>query len=314
MNSSPFYDVGIYLPGSPNKSNDSNLTTGWIAAVQGQQGWGIMPIWFGLQSSCACYTKSGKCVPFTYQISTNPTQAKTDGINEAKAAISSAQTLGLSPMVIYKDIENYTPDGSTCSLPVQMFLSGWDQQMQTVGQAGVYGNPAPAAQDFVKASPIPDDVWIAKYNSPPQLTIWGLGKLTDSPNWTNNQRIHQVQQNLAQAWTTTTYNVDPDIENAAVLNANNGSKSLYLNTVTTLQYPGAETAAYGINDIWNDALINGPGLTGQIVGGYILYSNATRWHGFLLDGMIQWSTIDYPGAATDWATGINNLGQIVGTW
>jgi photosystem II stability/assembly factor-like uncharacterized protein len=124
LNSSPYYDVGIYLPGSKNKSSDSNLTPSWVSATQGQ-GWGIIPIWFGLQSACSCYVnKTGKCVPFTYQISTNVTQAKTDGINEATAAIGSAQALGLSPAVIYKDIENYTPDGSTCSLPVQAFLGG----------------------------------------------------------------------------------------------------------------------------------------------------------------------------------------------
>jgi hypothetical protein len=88
--------------------------------------------------------------------------------------------------------------------------------MQTVGAAGVYGNPLPAAQDFAKASPVPNDVWIAKYSSPPQLTVWGLGKLADSTNWANGQRIHQVQQNLKQTWATTAYFVDPDIENGPV--------------------------------------------------------------------------------------------------
>ena len=183
-----------------------------------------MPIWFGVQSACACYVnKTGQCVPCTNQISPNTTQANAQGVSEATAAITSAQTLGLSPTVIYKDIENYTPDGSTCSLPVRAFLSGWDKQMQTVGKAGAYGNPAPASQDFAKASPIPDAVWVAKYSAagtPPQLTIWGLGKLGDSPNWTNGQRVHQVAQNLMQARSSTSYNIDPDIDNGPVINAN----------------------------------------------------------------------------------------------
>ena len=34
MISSPFYDVGIYLPGSKNKSSDPNLTPGWISAYK----------------------------------------------------------------------------------------------------------------------------------------------------------------------------------------------------------------------------------------------------------------------------------------
>lgn len=316
MNSSPFYDVGIYLPGSKNKSNDANLTPAWVSAAQGQ-GWGIMPLWFGLQSACSCYVdKTGKCVPFTYQISTNLTQAKMQGTNEATAAIAAARTLGLSPSVIYHDIENYAPDGSTCSLPVQAFLGGWDQQMQTVGKAGVYGNPAPAAQDFSKASPTPDDVWIAKYpaqGQPPQLTIWALGKLTDAPNWTNSQRIHQVQQNLVQAWgSTTTYKIDPDIENATIV-ATNGAKTYSSYTYTEVDYPGAtETCAMGINNIWDTGLINGSGQVGQIVGWYI--DSSGQAHGFLLDGLVAFTPIDYPGAAFTAAYGINNSGEIVGTW
>jgi photosystem II stability/assembly factor-like uncharacterized protein len=314
MNSSPYYDVGIYLPGSKNKRNDPNLTPAWVSAAQGQ-GWGIMPIWFGLQSACSCYVNStGQCVPFTYQISTNTTQAKTDGINEAKAAISAAQNLGLNPTIIFHDIENYTPDGSTCSLPVQAFLGGWDQQMHTVGLAGVYGNPAPAAKDFSKASPIPDDVWIAKYTAPgqaPLLTIWALGTLGDSPYWTSSQRIHQGQQNLVQTWgSANSYQIDPDIENATII-AGNGSKNFSTYSPSSFDYPGScGTWAYGINDLWGGAFINGAGLTGEIVGQYDDCSGYA--HAFLLD--IQYSNVDYPGAVWSIAYGINDLGQIVGAW
>ncbi len=316
MNSSPFYDVGIYLPGSKNKSADANLTPAWISAVQGKQGWGIMPIWFGVQSACSCHVNSaGQCVAFTYQINANATQARAQGVSEAKAAISSAQTLGLSPTVIYKDIENYTPDGSTCSLPVQAFLNGWDQQMQTVGKAGVYGNPLPATQDFAKASPVPDDVWIAKYpgtGNPPQLTIWGLGKLTDSPNWTNSQRIHQVQQNVAQNWSSTSYKVDPDIENAAVVNANAVAKSYSYgeSNIDCTNLGAVYTGPLAINNMSGGVLINGPGQVGTIVG---YFADANTDHGFQNSGGVC-SSIDVLGAVGTLATGINNLGQIVGYW
>ncbi|MFZ0814714.1 MAG: glycoside hydrolase domain-containing protein [Candidatus Sulfotelmatobacter sp.] len=316
MNLSPYYDVGIYLPGSKNKSNDPKLIPAWIMSVQGQlQGWGIMPIWFGLQSSCACRL-TNPCVPYTYQFSTNTTQAKTDGINEAKAAIMSAQNLGLNPTIIYHDVENYTPDGSTCSLPVQAFLSGWDQQMHTVGLAGVYGNPAPASKDFSKASPIPDDVWIAKYTATgqaPLLTIWALGALSDSPNWITNQRIHQGQQNLSQAWgSAANYQIDPDIENATII-AGNGSKDFSTVSPSSFDYPGScGTYAYGINDIWGGDFINGSNQTGEIVGEYLECGGDA--HAFLLDSNLQYSNVDYPGAMVSQAFGINNLGQIVGTW
>lgn len=315
MNSSPFYDVGIYLPGSKNKSDDANLTPAWVSAVLGQ-GWGIMPLWFGLQSACSCYVdKTGNCVPFTYQISTNLTQAKTQGINEATAANNAAKNLGLSPSIIYKDIENYTPDGSTCSLPVQAFLSGWDQQMDTVGKAGVYGNPPPAAKDFSKASPIPDDVWIARYTATgqaPLLTIWALGALGYSPYWTNSQRIHQGQQNLMQAWgNTTNYKIDPDIEDAPVVNANTVVKAYTYGTPIDISCTGAlNTYPTAINDISNGVPINGPGQMGTVVG--MLQATIGGPNYAFQNTAGTCTTINVFGSTIAEATGINNLGQIVG--
>jgi hypothetical protein len=187
--------------------------------------------------------------------------------------------------------------------------------MQTVGKAGVYGNPAPAAQDFSQSSPIPDDAWIAKYTAqgqPPQMTIWGLGTLGDTL-WPNTQRIRQSQQNLLQAWgNATNYQIDPDIDNAVVVNANNGSKD-YTYAYTTINYPGAiDTAAWGINDISSGGFINGPGLVGQIVGTYT--DTNAAYHGFLLDAQNGWTSIDYPGATSTMASGVNNSSQIVGSW
>jgi hypothetical protein len=59
-------------------------------------------------------------------------------------------------------------------------------------------------------------------------------------------------------------------------------------------------------------MINGPNEAGQIVGYYL--DSAGSGHGFLLDALAQWSTVDYPGQVTGAASGINNLGQIAGYW
>jgi hypothetical protein len=52
-NYSPFYDVGIYLNGADNHLIDTNLDDDWVSAVTGQ-GWGVMPIWDGLQAPKPC--------------------------------------------------------------------------------------------------------------------------------------------------------------------------------------------------------------------------------------------------------------------
>jgi photosystem II stability/assembly factor-like uncharacterized protein len=45
-NSSPYFDVGIYLYGSPNKSTNKSFypTTQWLSTVEGQYGWGVISI------------------------------------------------------------------------------------------------------------------------------------------------------------------------------------------------------------------------------------------------------------------------------
>src|SRR5260370_15045932 len=96
--------------------------------------------------------------------------------------------------------------------------------------------------DFGNAPPIPDDVWIAKYpaaGKPPQMTIWALGAPTDTPNWTNGQRIHQLQQNLMQAWGgTINYKIDPDIDNATIVAGNSAKAYSYADS--SIDYPGAK--------------------------------------------------------------------------
>jgi hypothetical protein len=92
-----------------------------------------------------------------------------------------------------------------------------------------------------------------------ERTTWSLGALADAPNWTSGQRIHQVQQNLAQGWSATSYSVDPDIENAAVANANAITKS-YTYSSTNIDCPGAiSTIPTAMNDMKGSAIINGPG-------------------------------------------------------
>jgi hypothetical protein len=51
--SSPYYDIGIYLPGSPSGPNSANPKSGaalnadWVSLAS-SIGWGFIPIWSGL--------------------------------------------------------------------------------------------------------------------------------------------------------------------------------------------------------------------------------------------------------------------------
>lgn len=286
-NSSPFWDTSLYLPGSPNRGTDPNLNAAWVTTIQGQ-GWGLIPIWFGLQAPCNTQSLT--------QFSSDPATAQTQGAQEADNAAAAAAALGVSGTIVYKDIENYTPDGGQCSSAVRAFLTGWVSEMHTDGyQAGVYGNPSPAETDFSQVTPLPDDAWIAKAGQPSQITIWSLSPLDDSL-WANNQRIRQYQLNTSLTFGGVANTVDSNIV-AAVVVAATGAKSPIFNlTAFRAGIPR------GINnrDVQYHGLIVGAGSKGPFQ--YDQLSGSTT------------SIPGYPGAANTLLQAINDANIIVGSW
>jgi probable HAF family extracellular repeat protein len=303
-----------------NRGEDANLTATWVSTVQ-SQGWGFIPTWFGRQAPCACGpgSTSTKCVHFTYTISSTLSTAQAQGKKEADAAISAAKALGITPTIIYHDIESYTPStpASACDLAVIAFLGGWVGELHPNYAAGVYGNPLPAQKDFAKVSPLPDDVWIAKWPQPitdplPSVSIWGLGSLKDNL-WANSQRIHQYEDTVTSTYGgSLAHIIDPNIVDATIVR---GTESKNYNfTFTSFDDPDATNGTFGlgINNINRfGTLINESLQIGQIVGYYVDSSPAA--HGFLYQAGI-FSSIDYPGAKYTYASGINDNNQIVGIY
>ena len=320
MTYSPFYDAYIYLPHSPNRHNDPILSSAngptWVSSVE-SQGWGIVPIWFGLQSTCVI-TQTG----ITQFINLTPATASTQGAQQADAAVAQDQILGILSGIIYLDIENYTVGGA-CSAAVQAYVDGFVSEIGVYSgySAGVYANPGPINSDISKVTPAPSAIWISKADN--QVTIWNQGILdsssTNSMFWPNDQRLHQflINTNANNApnvtWGGVPLSIDEDIDNGPVVNANAGAKTYSSYTYTQFDYPGATaTFAYGINDIYAGHLINATGQVGQIVGYYLPPGSGTN--GFLYDAVNGWSSFSYPGAAATYLYGINNSGQMVGAW
>jgi len=244
-NYSPYYDTSVYLPGSANRGVDKNLIPSWITGVVGE-GWGLIPIWFGLQAPCT------QCPICPSMFSSDPTTANSQGQTEAGNAETAAKNLALSTTVIYKDIENYDTTNATCSKAVQKFVSGWVSKLKNDGySAGVYGNNIPAQQDFSQASPQPDEVWVTKSDN--RATIWKLGSLDDSL-WKNHQRLHQYwigsnpNVGFSQSFGGTQYySIDQDIEDAPATGGQ-GSKNAsrwnwaFQTLNNTGSYPGSRVS------------------------------------------------------------------------
>lgn len=312
VNSSPFYDTSLYLPGSPNRGTDSALNLSWVQGAE-QQGWGLIPIWFGLQSPCVI-TKAG----ITQFFGPTTSDASTQGAQQADQAVAAATALGFTAGIIYTDIENYTVN-STCSPVVQAYVDAWVTEIHAYSGylAGVYANPGPIKNDISNPNVAQADaIWITKTpgsGKPPQVTIWNQG-ISDAL-WPNSQRMHQFlidQTGVTWGGVAFSPSVDEDIENAPVANANAMTKTYSSYSYTELDYPGAVlTVGCGINGISNGALIKAANQTGQIVGYYRL--NGGFEQGFMLDGA-TYTSVNYPGAVRTYALGINNSGEIVGLY
>jgi hypothetical protein len=146
-NSSPYYQIGIYIGGSNRSCSQPNLTASWVTAVNNSVNmtWGLLPIWVGPQMpNPACQTLH------TYgggYISTNTTTANTQGQNEAFAAYTAISNLGMnvtSTPIAYDLEGNNNSTGSTCTAAAKAFIDGWDFGLSQAPaqQSGVYGSAA----------------------------------------------------------------------------------------------------------------------------------------------------------------------------
>jgi probable HAF family extracellular repeat protein len=289
------------------KSN-TNLTSGWVSTVTGSahgstQGWGLIPIWVGLQAPC---NDAGGYSVFGQDPNTPPYQ---QGYNEAVGANGKpgagnvASGLGLSKTIIYYDMENYNTTNTTCAAEVESFVSGWVAGIHSLGYlAGVYANPAPVQADMSLASPQPDDIWITHFDV--RATIFDPD--VDSNLWPAGHRSRQYLLSTASSHHFETFDgdqieIDRDIEDAPVAGGN-GTKSYTYSNFQALNLGYDLTYANGINDD-NQGVDGG---LGQIAG----YGYTSNSIGYLLDQDTGLTDITY-GADTV-AYGVNNPHQVVG--
>ncbi|MGA2217220.1 MAG: glycoside hydrolase domain-containing protein, partial [Terracidiphilus sp.] len=214
---SPYYDAGFYLPYSPNRHNDPSLANAkgkpvnvekgkaWLSGVTAQ-GWGVWPIWFGLQAPCV--QDPSHLMPSHF--STDEKTAADDGSKQADLAHDIMTDLGLEGTVLYIDIEPYA-SSAQCSKAVTAYVGGFVAEMHKLtpgGSLGVYASVWATPSDIYNASPRPDDIWVAN-NSGNRVTDWNLGmgwldkppinaKLTDIL-WPKHQRMHRYHLSIPPA-------------------------------------------------------------------------------------------------------------------
>ena len=221
---SPYRALGIYIGGANSACPNPQLTQEWAANAVAT-GWGLIPIYVGLQAPCASASGLAKI---------SPSIAASQGTAAADDAAGDAGVLGLgagSP--IYFDMEGYAINNAACSQSVEAFVSAWVDELHALGHlAGVYGSAASTIRDLqvlASTASSPDDVWIADWNG--EATVFGDPYVSDTL-WTNHQRLHQYRGGHRETWNGVTLDVDSNYVDAAVVGS-----------VGSPQLPAAASAA-----------------------------------------------------------------------
>jgi len=311
---SPYNAVGIYVPGSPNRGTDNNLGPSWLDSVVHQQGWGVIPIWYGLQAPCVIQTG-------LQEFSSDPATAYQEGQSMATSAYSNATnatTLGLDGSIMYLDIEN---TNNTCGTAIQAYLCGF-LSAYTHGSVGVYGSITDAPNIYNpkyqgSSCGTPTAFWLTRADN--RATVWNMdhgnyvGNLPDS-EWNNYQRAHQYDIQKQTDWGGVSFGVDEDVIDATIVAGQGPSPKAFPSaTAFTINYSNNPST---LTSIENGASAADGFTQGTLVGFYTPTTTPPFENGFQQGASGSPTQITYTDPPNQVfltePMGTNNIGQVVG--
>ena len=201
---SAYRAVGIYLGGRDRACPSGNLTPSWVGAVSAQ-GWGLIPIYVGLQAPCA----TGKGLT-----KMQPAQAAQEGTAEAADAAAQAAAYGLAKgSPVYFDLEAFKQADQGCVGTVLAYLNAWTRELHARGYySGVYGSAASGMATLTGAVESrssfdpPDAIWIARWDQQARTADGSV----PAQMWNRHQRIKQYQGGHVEKHGGVAINIDSD--------------------------------------------------------------------------------------------------------
>ncbi len=229
LNSSPFLSVGVYISGNSRACrNQPNLTPTWVS-TQLANGWRILPITLGAQSSCVGRFPRYNDDP---TISTNATNAyaaaRAQATADATTAVQTAGALGIVPgSTLFYDLEGWSlsdPNAAACNEAALAYLSTWTQQVRANGYvSGVYSSVGSGIKILDQARvqkradvTLPDQIWLARWD---QVANTSSTQYISDDGW-QGQRVKQYQGGHNETWGGVTINIDRNY-----LNVGGGSRA-----------------------------------------------------------------------------------------
>lgn len=179
-----------------------NLSASWVRATTAM-GWGLLPVYVGLQAPC-----------YGYGDMINGRSAVAQGNAAATNAAKDAAAFGLpagSP--VYYDMEAYNEANRGCVSAVLKFLGAWTKTLnQHHYLSGVYSSEDSGVQDLRTASvsgavTAPQAIWFALWDNDRNLT--GAPVLGPRP-WSISDRVKQYAGGHNQKIGGITLNIDSD--------------------------------------------------------------------------------------------------------
>lgn len=156
----PWWWWGVYIGGVNRACPNQNLTPRWIRR-ETRRGWGLQPIWVGLQAPCA--GQGGLA-----EMSVHRARARAQGTRAAEHAYKAVRALGMNTHtpVVY-DMEAFDTTKRRCLRAVKAFVRGWSHQLrETHVRPGYYGSSCSSAvASMWSLSSRPVYVWGASWGS-----------------------------------------------------------------------------------------------------------------------------------------------------
>lgn len=215
---SPFRAVGVYISGASRFcKTQKNLTPTWVS-TQLAQGWQILAITLGPQSSCV--GRFPRYSPAIDPTIVNDTAngyaaARTQGSAEADSAVAAATALGIVPgSTLWYDLEGWglSKANKHCTEPALAFLSAWTTRVRQLGyMSGVYSSAGSGIKILDDARlqgradvTLPDRIWIARWDNIANTSTSYIAE----DGWRPGNRVKQYQGGHNETWGGVTINID----------------------------------------------------------------------------------------------------------
>lgn len=156
----PWWWFAVYIGGENRGCPNRGLTADWVHQ-EVRRGWGIQPIWVGLQAPCV--NQSGLA-----RMSSNRDTSYQQGRHAGLAAYNKIVALKMNPATpIVLDMEGFNTANGSCMAAVKTYVNGWvDQLHKKPAQfPGYYGSScASAPSEIWKDRAQPWYLWGANYD------------------------------------------------------------------------------------------------------------------------------------------------------